>query len=80
MSEIQVGFGRATQRRPRRQVLTDKMVALRYRAGRSRTSTPIRNYRSTGFASAQPGRVPTPQSAVTPSASRCGRRWAALPR
>ena len=27
MSEIQVGFGRATQRRPRRQVLTDKMVA-----------------------------------------------------
>jgi hypothetical protein len=27
MSEIQVGFVRATQRRPRRQVLTDKMVA-----------------------------------------------------
>jgi hypothetical protein len=25
MSEIQVGFVRATQRRPRRQVLTDKM-------------------------------------------------------
>ena len=69
MSEIQVGFGRATQRRPRRQVLTDKMVAAL-----PRRSQPY------WFASAQPGRVPTPQSAETPSASRCGRRWAALPR